>query len=215
MSKIGKIINFPSKALVSSSPFAQLYSEKNRAMVIGSLITVLVLFTVANDKIAQSSRATGHSDMASRSVASQNSVGSTNRDVDWENSMAQKIDLITSSRELASIGKRPTQLEDLQFGLLEGKYSLTMQGEKILKLEFSQGDRSQDRPKYITDRVAFLEDYRELLPVHFAHLRLVDDVFTDEEVREVYGLFDTNNVQIGSVAIRMDIYGRLLAMSVE
>lgn len=79
-----------------------------------------------------------------------------------ERALASKLAGI-KERALASIGRPADPLENFRFGVLEGKYALTMNGDKISEISFIDTPNSEGRPRLIEDRVTFLKKHSQLL----------------------------------------------------
>jgi hypothetical protein len=68
-----------------------------------------------------------------------------------------------ANRGLASLGRPSDLFEDLKFGVLEGKYALKMDGDKISEMKFIDIPDSTGRPAQIRNRIEFLKRYGALL----------------------------------------------------
>ncbi|RYZ71804.1 MAG: hypothetical protein EOP05_11675, partial [Proteobacteria bacterium] len=127
-----------------------------------SLLSIVVLVTLANKNL-MSSDAGAEPVRAGRGIASV-PTGTT----DAEDSLVR----VLAKKELSShaVGRRPSSLEKLSFGTLEGKYAVRLDNGKLAELEFSNntgGDSETDRPKHIQNRAEFIDQNHELMPVAF------------------------------------------------
>ena len=115
----------------------------------------------------------------------------------------------------ASVGRRPSSLDRLTLGFLEGKYAVRLDQGKLSSLEFNGQSASGDAPKFV-DRVRFLEQNRELLPVAFDRLAKVSGAGASGlEVYDLLRLGSDVDVSAAKVEFRMDGTGRLLSMKVH
>lgn len=188
--------------------------EQAKIAVSTSLISIVVLATFANNSIwtTETRGSANSSSIAMRSnedrgIASVSATGLA----DSERAVTREL----ARRELDSrstLGRRPSSLDELALGFLEGKYSMRLERGKIQSLEFASGGATSDEPKYV-DRVRFLEQMRELLPVRFDRLAKGQG---DEPRMETYELLskDSDRAQ-ANVEFRMDEMGRLLSMKVR
>src|SRR5476649_1959252 len=76
------------------------------------------------------------------------------------------------ARGIASIGRPADALENLRFGVLEGKYSLKMEGDKIADINFIDNPKSEGTPATIKDRFEFLKQYGSLIDATSKPLRI-------------------------------------------
>ncbi len=115
-------------------------------------------------------------------------------------------------RKAASVGTKPSQLDQLAFGLLEGKYAIKMNDGKVTEIKFSDAQNFGDRPKYVNDRVSFIDDHKNLLPVKFQNIKVLKKSSDDFSTTETYSLMDSDNGRVGRVQFQLDDKGRLLSM---
>lgn len=207
------VIPFPQRGKQRS--LRALYIERNRVVIVAALLSILVVVIFANNKILTPDRF-----IASVQNSQERGIASVRpfelyRNTKWEHEMAKKLSLSPMSRDVASIGKNPSALEEFQFGLLEGKYALQLKDEKIYRIEFTEDEKSEDRPKYVVDRLDFIEKNKSIFPVAFSSLKKVGDIVTKNEIHETYGLYDDSNRQVGTIFFKLDSFGRLISLSVE
>ena len=174
-----------------------------------SLLSIVVLVTLANKNL-MSSDAGAEPVRAGRGIASV-PTGTT----DAEDSLVR----VLAKKELSShaVGRRPSSLEKLSFGTLEGKYAVRLDNGKLAELEFSNntgGDSETDRPKHIQNRAEFIDQNHELMPVAFDKAVWIEREPSGESVTEIYQLVDKVSRPVGTVEFKLDSAGRMLSMKV-
>jgi hypothetical protein len=180
--------------------------EQAKLAVSTSLLSIVLLVTLANNNIM--TRITVEektTEFASRSIAS---VPEATVSPELVTSLAQR-DL----SDAAAVGRKPSSLEQLRFGTLEGKYAVRLQQDgKLSEIEFSDSVASGDRPKHIESFSHFLEANRELLPVDFEKSVKVSSERAADGATEVYQLVNRVSMPLAKVQVKTDAAGRLLAM---
>lgn len=185
------------------------HPEKNRRFFASlSLLSIFMAVGVANHEIWNSGDLVDHKS-ESRSLAS--APVSLVRNTEWERAIAQKLSE-RRERVLASVSQRPTQIEKLRFGALEGKYALRMADGKISEIEFSDAQSVGDHPNFINDRVAFLMQNRVAFAVEFSRVERISEERSKNSRAEVYGLFNADGAKVGQVRFQLDERGRFIAM---
>lgn len=76
----------------------------------------------------------------------------------WERSLAN-----LSRGMIAQSGKKPTAIESLNFGYLEGRYSMNVEGGRIMQIKLSD----DGAPRAMMDRLAFIQKYSGALAPGF------------------------------------------------
>ncbi len=179
--------------------------EQAKIAVSTSLLSILVLVTIANSRLASQDTPQIAGGRAIASVANGTS--------EVEDTIVHSL----ADRALSSdavIGRKPSSIEQLSFGFLEGKYALHMQNGKLSEIEFANSVDSADRPKHIDDPAQFLEANREVLPVAFSRSVKVEHLANKAEIIETYQLVNEISRPVANVQFRMDTVGRLLSMKV-
>lgn len=190
--------------------------EQAKVLVTTSLISVLFIVTLANNSImsARPVVADGSSSLSSRTPASLRDPAAVPLGTSqWEDDMVARMAKLDVS-EVEKVGRRPSSIDRLTFEFLEGKYAVRLENGKINELEFSDGARSGDRPKYVNDRARFLEENRDLLPVQFSKSVIIDAKPSGAETVESYSLVNSADVTVAKVEFHLDSSGRLLSMKV-
>jgi hypothetical protein len=100
-----------------------------------------------------------------------------------ENDLAEEVAPKSARRSLASIGQPANDLENLRFGVLEGKYEFKMRGDNIS--EISLIENSSQRPTAIPNRVDFINKYASQFGAVSAPQRL-SSVSKGEHLIETY-----------------------------
>jgi hypothetical protein len=176
-----------------------------------SLLSVVVLVTLANKNLMSGDSA--EPVRVSRAIASVPTGTS-----DAEDSLVRAL----AKKELGShaIGRRPSSLEALRFGTLEGKYAIRLSDEgKLAELEFTSnsesGDLSEtDRPKHIQNRAEFISQNHELMPVAFDKAVWIEVEPSGDSTTEIYQLVNEVSRPVGTVEFKLDKAGRMLSMKV-
>lgn len=182
--------------------------EHAKIAVSTSLLSIVILVTLANNSLL-SNKTNEQTSSGSRSIASV-STGTS----EMEDRLVAKLSQLDVNSE-ATLGRKPSSLEKLTLGQLEGKYAVRLQDGKLRELEFSESASHEDRPKYVVDREKFLNSNRELLPVAFDKTMKVESEQTDAGSLEVYQLINEFSMPVAQVEFRMDPAGRMLGMRVS
>lgn len=175
-----------------------------------SLLSIVVLVTLANKNL-MSSDAGAEPVRAGRAIASVPTGTS-----DAEDSLVR----VLAKRDLGAhaVGRRPSSLESLAFGTLEGKYAVRLNHDKKLaELEFSSNvgsDSESDRPKHIQNRAEFIDQNHELMPVAFDKAVWIEREPSGDSVTEIYQLVNEVSRPVATVEFKLDKSGRMLSMKV-
>lgn len=174
-----------------------------------SLLSVVVLVTLANKNLMSSS------DQADQPRAGRGIASVPTGTTDAEDSLVK----VLSKKELGahSLGRRPSSLDSLVFGTLEGKYAIRLDHGKLQELEFSAtvgADSESDRPKHIQNRAEFINQNHELMPVAFDKAVWIDRAQSGETTTEIYQLVNDVSRPVATVEFKLDQAGRMLSMKV-
>lgn len=125
-----------------------------------SVVGALALTVTANEMIFGS----GQFGQSLRNPASHMAgmIRSASRNV--ERALASHLANL-EDRDLASIARKPNKVETLKFGVLGGKYALTLEDDKITEIAFVDTPGSVGRPTNVNDRRSFLNRYKELFDI--------------------------------------------------
>ncbi|MBK7843255.1 MAG: FMN-binding protein [Bdellovibrionales bacterium] len=147
----------------------------------------------------------------SRSIASLGDTdGSKSRDWTWERQMTNQL-IESGSRAPASVGTKPSVEDQLQFGLLEGKYAVKIRNGKLENIRFVS---LSEQPKYLVDRADFIDKYRGLIAPEFEEARLKDHTSSGRKTQETYALV-AGNRKVAEVSFELDLQDRLLNFAVH
>jgi hypothetical protein len=205
----------PAPKIPDQRPRQSLNLEKKKIFVSLALVMVLVGVTIANRAILDEQPV--QTDMAafeahpSRSIASvaPDSTQIT-RDAKWERQLASDLSR-TGQRGPASIGRVASPEEQLQFGFLEGKYALQMKEGKVKNLRFVA---VSEPPKFLKDRVAFLNRFRRVFPGQFDWVKLDQRKEKGRVIKETYSLYQGDEATGDRVSFELDLQERLLNLAV-
>lgn len=202
-----KVIKFPVQnkrpKRISDISSGKFFSKNSLFVGVGTLVLGVVLIN-ANLSSNPSLSSQGSQGRGIASVTNEN-------DLIWQKKLAQRL-ADAAPRRIASIGQPPTALENLQFGLLQN-YSLRLEDGKISRIEFVRISEEIE-PKYIDDRVKFIEENRELFPHEFSQIVPGKVSRTDQEIVETYTLVESGQVK-SELAFHLDRYGRFHSLSVN
>lgn len=176
--------------------------ENVKLVISTSLLSVLILATVANSNLMSESQS---ETSKSRGVASVQTGTSA-----WEDRLAEKL-AQTSLREEASVGRAPSSTEQFTFGALEGKYAVRFENGKVREFEFAN-PQSEQRPIVVVDRAAFLKSYSAVLPVQFDKVERAEVTKADQQTFERYKLLNAYGHSVGTIEFRLDSTNRVLSM---
>lgn len=194
---------------------AQLATESRRfhhMIASGALASVLFVVTLLNLTLSQN-----ETKQNTRTIASVEATHSTRAEL-WKADLLHKM-VQVADRKMASVASRPTDLDQLRFGLLEGKYSLKLESGRITEIEFQESNQISERPKYI-DKAEFLTTYKDLVAADFETAQRVRRAIEDGKIVEEFELINsaskdrgpTSSNVVARVAFKSDESGRLLSM---
>jgi ribosomal protein L20 len=133
--------------------------------------------------------------------------------VEIERKLASQIASF-KNRRVASLGRSPDPLENFRFGILEGKYALTMNGDKISDISFIDTPGSEGRPTAVANRLEFLKQNNGF----FGATSLPEKVATDvrgTKITETYRMKTALADQDIIVKITVDDLDRLIDVKTE
>ena len=188
----------------------EMYDTK--LMVSTSLLSVLMFVTIANSSLFSSH--INQTDLASNAVVeSARGLASVQTGTsNWEDRVAQSL-TSKSINDESQLGRRPSTLDQLTFGTLEGKYAVHMQNGKIHDINLADAGAS---PKIISNLASFLNDNKSLLlPANVAKAELQASTRDGEFRLQSFRLIGDDKQDLGLVEFRLDSGGRLLSMKVD
>lgn len=95
-----------------------------------------------------------------------------------------------SSRTLYSVGRRANNLEQFQFGVLYGQYTIKRELNKISQVTLSQDTEMVE----VEDRGNFIRKYRKIWHVEFDSLELASENLNEDGLAEEFTLFNDSNI---------------------
>ncbi|MES2964211.1 MAG: hypothetical protein V4760_10000 [Bdellovibrionota bacterium] len=176
--------------------------ERAKVGLSASILSIVIVVTLANSKLLRSEDV--DQPVQSRGIASVPTGTS-----DAEDSLVHQL----ASKDLgqnASVGQRPSAIEKLAFGFLEGHYAIRLTNGKLAELE-----KSGDQGKQIDDIERFLEANRDVLPVSFDKSVRVGHDAKGDIVTESWQLLNSVSRPMANVTVKMDASGRLLGLRVS
>jgi hypothetical protein len=205
---MAKLLKFP-------KPMSRVQKREARRFALSlSILSVAVVALSLSETLNNRNRPTyilaGSSDRMSqinRAIASAQPYDLV-EDVKWESDLAHKI--ANGGRRPASLGQEPSALDQLRFGPLAGKYRISEHASQVREIEYVDSDDVSDRPVFVNDRQAFLQENKKLLSIGFATARME----SQEGQTEVYQLLDQKGQPVGKADFRFDESGRMLSMKV-
>lgn len=226
MASDNNIIRFPGKKQKPSlKPVSQNETSKARfdleqrkVLVSASLVSIVLVVTFANQVLMRDSVNTPARvamNIPTRSLASVQSGGALEARRDqttWEKQVAHELGQ-TEGRLPASLGRTPSAEEKLQYGLLEGKYSVQFHEGKISEIQFG-AESIGSSPTFFKDAEKFLKVNRSLLPFQFDRLVLNSRTAEQTKVVEKYDVLLTDQ-KVGRADFELDSFGRLLSLKLS
>lgn len=178
-------------------------SNKSVFAIGGSLALFLLLSYAANEAILNENAFSSHK----RSPASSAIETLRSGSMDAERKLASQLSEL-KTRALASLGHNANPFDQFRFGILEGKYAFTLDGEKIKDVSFVDTPESEGSPTRVTDRVEFLKNNSQILNIK----NKVEKVSTDikgRKIIETYKAFLKDSNRIIMVQMELDELDRL------
>lgn len=189
--------------------------EQKRILISASILSILFLVAAVNDRLVSNntqmvSGLNPWRDLASAQSTYDSSLVTPN--YDWESRLALELATENPADRNATLGQRPSALDQLQFGTLAGNYSLKIYHNRINEISFAASDRT---PTLIGDRERFLLQTRDFLAQDFASVKRLDSRYQHGQVVESYSLINKAGESAAQVEFRLDAFGRLLSMKIN
>ena len=211
------IIDIESRVGLSRNPsnrnaiLKKAQEDRKRIYAFASLASILVLVTVANLTIWSHSDSRGIS-LGGRGIASIEGGDMVKaQTLEEARSIYHKME--QEGRSPASIGETPSLVDQLRFGVLEGKYALRMKNGKLMEIEFVDTEQTADRPKYISQPETFLKEYASLLPVGYDTVEKTTETRSPSAVHQIFSLKKGDQIQ-ATVDFQHDEFGRMISMKI-
>lgn len=192
--------------------------EHARVAVPASLLSIVLLMTLANNSIMKQPELKSQELASIESVQQGRAIASVSTGTSQAEDRLVKRLSESALSETALVGRRPSSLDNLTLGLLEGKYAVRLHEGKVREIEFAAanlGNQGVDRPKHISDREAFLQSHAEILPYEFEKSVKVEVTQEGTTTAETYHLVNGLSMPVAKVQFRLDAAGRLLSMRVS
>ena len=149
-----------------------------------------------------------------RGLASLSSTIDTEAQVAWEHNLAHRL-AKAKRAHFASIGRKPTAHEQLNLGEFQGKYKLMFKKGRLKEATFIKSEGNSVEPKYLTDRIAFLNKYRQVMPEGFVETTAVRREKQNGGIVENYDLLDKDKKKVAGLKFKLDRFERLLSLQVS
>ncbi len=186
--------------------------EQAKIAIPASLLSIVVVVTLANSKLLNAPDAVQTRELASQGVSGQSrgiasiQSGTSQNEDELVRAMSTK-----TLAEIAAVGRKPSALEKLSLETLEGKYAVRMnESQKISEIEISATQ--------IANPVAFdskfIESNRAWMPVTYDKSIRVQNTESDSGARQTYHLVNSLSMPVARVDVSLDTEGRLLALKV-
>jgi len=187
---------------------------KSKVAVSASLASVVILATLGNAFIFTSSPVSSESpQFHGRGIASVEISDSGEKSGWFRDFLKSREGKIYESRSVAAIAEKPSLMDQLRFGDLEGKYSVRVEAGELREIQFVDNDSSQDRPKYVVQAQEFLKRYQGLHGIAFNEVRQTRSAQLGSSKVEVYEMLDQSAVK-GMVEVTTDESGRLMNLRI-
>lgn len=215
------VIHFPESKMKKAKKLQK--AETKNSVLALSIVSLIMGALLFNESISRTVRPVylisdnaSQLDKLNRAIASAQPLNPF-RDIEWEKSMAERLGQQPNldERNPASVGKSASQVDQLRFGVLAGKYHMADQTgvatEKIRDIEYVDSVDANDRPVFL-EPDKFLVNYRSLLSVNFESFDKANPSQTN--VRE-YRLMNGQKKVVGTAAFTMDDDGRFISLKVR
>ena len=117
-----------------------------------------------------------------------------------------------NSVTLSQLGKRPSKIEQFQFGVLSGNYSVIRSKGGISQLR-AQSEVNTNELKRIENRAEFLTDYRSFWFIPFQSVEKIIDVQVSDKNSEVFVLKNAENQSVGRATILSNQNGGMISLN--
>ncbi|OQW49301.1 MAG: hypothetical protein A4S09_12360 [Proteobacteria bacterium SG_bin7] len=203
-----KVVNFPihkvkSKVMpdYSSSP---LNIEQKRILISALLVSVFLVVTILNTSEPTQSRS-----IASVSERMPNSLSTS-----FEKSVIAKY-TNNLAQPVAHLGTRPSKIEGLAFGTLNGSYLVSLDSGKITRIKVAERSTTNYNPQKIKSANSFLEQYKNLLAVEFKSANKTHEKLTSEVKLEEFDLINSDQQRVGIATFTFDKAGYFISLQIE
>ena len=188
--------------------------RKKDIMIVSGLLGILFAVPIINTN--SQSLASTNQDYFDRSIASaqysfQNSLQYIQNQQNLLKSLAKNSKdgyVHLSSR----VGKRPSQIEQFQFGFLSGNYNVTHNEGGISQLTVQSEINESDLRK-IKNREEFLKEYRSFWFIPFQYVEKAIEVQVSDRSSEIFILKNSKNQSVGKATILSNKEGGMISLN--
>lgn len=214
--KMGEaIMNEISKDKNKILPFPEAHSIRKRLLDRGveqkrvtaiSIASVIVGAVFLNNWIMSLNHYTSQIESNRRGVASveSESPSSDMREINWEHQMAKVMEGDKAFNGTSA--KKPTMIDQMLYGELEGHYNLQMNQGKIEKISFNENQIGIE-PATISHLENFILKYRSVLGSKISSVKVSSS--NDQKEKNVFVLLDDRNNEVGHVSAELTEEGQL------
>lgn len=200
---LNKIIELDSKRIRGMKMKLEISNKKS--VLTASVISIVAMVTFVNQQIVSRNET-----VQSRNIASVNLIEKNNYKFQWQRDLSEK--LAREKRMVASVGESPTAINQIRFGLLEGKYTVVLNGESIKEIEFAQ--TNDDRPKFIDVEKMILENIASFNP-EAASIKLNQEEIVNSQKEVIYTLESSDKKVVSRAYVVYDNYGRFRNLKIS
>lgn len=187
---------------------------KSKVAVSASLASVVILATLGNAFIFSSNPdSIERTPSRGRGIASVEMSDSGEESGWFRNFLKSREGKLYESRSVAAIAEKPSLMDQLRFGDLEGKYTVRVEAGELREIQFVDNDASSDRPKYVVQAQDFLKRYQPLHGIAFDEVRQTRSAQLGTSKVEVFEMLDDAAVK-GMVEVTTDESGRLMNLRI-
>lgn len=133
-------------------------------------------------------------------------------DVRVEKTLASELSL-QDSRIPAQVAGAVPLVDQLRYGVLQGKYSILLNPKGEHQLTYSANSDIQDRPVFLVDREQFLKTYQGLWKLEFTKIQ--KKLPQVASAPEQFELLSADDKLLGLAEFTNDEEGRLLKMTLQ
>lgn len=188
--------------------------RKKDIVIMGGLLGILFAVPIINTN--SQSLASTNQNYFDRSIASaqhsfQNSLQYIQSQQNFLKSLAE--DKKNSDMNLSSqAGKRPSQMDQFQFGFLGGHYNVTRNEGGISRLAV-QSEINENDLKKIKNRAEFLREHRSFWFIPFQYVEKAIEVQVSDRNSEVFILKNSENQSVGRATILSNKEGGMISLN--
>ena len=208
-----------SARLAAKNPLEKLKSmkvrldlEQAKIAIPASLLSIVVVVTLANSKLLNTPDVVQSREIASVGTLIEPSRGIASVPTGTSQNEDQLVkDMSSKALSEVSAGRKPSALEKLSLETLEGKYAIRMDGsQKISEIEISEKQIANP----VTFDAKFIETNRSWMPVTFEKSVRIQSIQNEEGGRQTFHLVNGFSIPVARVDVRLDGLGRLLDLKV-